>query len=236
MVVKTMTSQIHNSPKHTNVPIKTDHHGVSTLMSQNHEITKLHRCHRITRSQNCTYSNVIVGTTMTLSNNKFRPLMVISPTMSMHQIDCNVIVNVSRLQLQRWLQQLQIHLAPNWSISAQNIRSLKTCLVTAVPGARHSFAQWFCWSWWATEGTQEKPCHCFLHFVCFVLSGVLNRLRVSNLVQHTSQHVQAPSVFSDSRKQVTSDIQRIHDESDRHTNKQAQVCCKNVCLWHFTHF
>ena len=46
--------------------------------------------------------------------------MVISPTMSMHQIDCNVIVNVSRLQ--RWLQQLQIHLAPNWSISAQNIR------------------------------------------------------------------------------------------------------------------
>ena len=57
---------------------------------------------------------------MTLSNNKFRSLMVISPTMSMHQIDCNVIVNVSRLQ--RWLQQLQIHLAPNWSISAQNIR------------------------------------------------------------------------------------------------------------------
>ena len=57
---------------------------------------------------------------MTLSNHKFRSLMVISPTMSMHQIDCNVIVNVSRLQ--RWLQQLQIHLAPNWSISAQNIR------------------------------------------------------------------------------------------------------------------
>ena len=88
----------------------------------------------------------------------------------------------------------------------------------------------------ATEGSQEKPCHCFLHFVCFVLSGVLNRLRVSNLVQHTSQHVQAPSVFSDNRKQVTSDIQRIHDKSDRHTNKQAQVCCKNVCLWHFIHF
>jgi len=38
-------------------------------------------CHRITRSQNCTYS---IGTTMTLSNNKFRSLMVISPTMSMH--------------------------------------------------------------------------------------------------------------------------------------------------------
>ena len=121
MVVKTMTSQIHNSPKHANVPIIMDHHGVSTLMSQNHEITKLHRCYRITRSQNCTYSNVIVGTTMTLSNNKFRSLMVISPTMSMHQIGCNVIVNVSRLQ--RWLQQLQIHLAPNWSISAQNIRT-----------------------------------------------------------------------------------------------------------------
>ena len=67
-------------------------------MSQNHEITKLHRCHRIMRSQNCTYSNVIVGTTMTLSNNKFRSLMVLLPTMSMHQIDCNVIVNVSRLQ------------------------------------------------------------------------------------------------------------------------------------------
>ena len=57
---------------------------------------------------------------MTLSNHKFRSLMVISPTMSMHQIDCNVIVDVSRLQ--RWLQQLQIHLAPNRSISAQNIR------------------------------------------------------------------------------------------------------------------
>ena len=90
--------------KHANVPIKTDHHGLSTMMSQdvtrsrNHKITKLHRCHRITRSQNCTWSNVIVGTTMTLSNHKFRSLMVISPTLSMHQIDCNVIVNVSRLQ------------------------------------------------------------------------------------------------------------------------------------------
>ena len=63
---------------------------------------------------------------MTLSNHKFRSLMVISPTMSMHQIDCNVIVNVSRLQ--RWLPQIQIHLAPNWSISAQNIRNIwKMC-------------------------------------------------------------------------------------------------------------
>ena len=93
--------------------------------SRNHKITKLHRCHRITRSQNCTWSNVIVGTTMTLSNHKFRSLMVISPTLSMHQIDCNVIVNVSRLQ--RWPQQLQIHLAPNWSISAQNIRKCGDC-------------------------------------------------------------------------------------------------------------
>ena len=50
---KTMTSQIHNSPKHANVPIKTDHHGLSTLMSRIHEITKLHRCDRIKRSQNC---------------------------------------------------------------------------------------------------------------------------------------------------------------------------------------
>jgi len=41
MVVKTMTSQIHNAPKHANVPIKTDHHGLSTLMSRIHEITKL---------------------------------------------------------------------------------------------------------------------------------------------------------------------------------------------------
>ena len=45
----------------------------------------------------------IPGTIMTLSKCKFRSLMAISPTMSMHQIDCNVIVNVS---------QLRIHLAP----------------------------------------------------------------------------------------------------------------------------
>ena len=48
---------------------QTDHHGLSTLMLQIYEITKVHRCHRITRSQNCIYSNLTVGTTMTLSNN-----------------------------------------------------------------------------------------------------------------------------------------------------------------------
>ena len=42
-----------------------DHHGVSSLMSQNHEITKLHRCHRITRSQTCTYSIQIVHGNLT---------------------------------------------------------------------------------------------------------------------------------------------------------------------------
>ena len=68
---------------------------------------------------NSPYSNVIVGTPtvdcMTLSNKKFRSLMVISPTMSMRQIDCNVIVNVSRLQ------QLQIF------ISHQNSANLPVC-------------------------------------------------------------------------------------------------------------
>ena len=56
--------------------------------------------------KNCTHSNIIVGTIISLSNDKFRSLMVISPTMSMHQIDCNVIINI--LRLERWLQQLQV--------------------------------------------------------------------------------------------------------------------------------
>ena len=38
--------------KHANVPIKTDHHGLSTMMSQDHEITKSYRHHRITKSRN----------------------------------------------------------------------------------------------------------------------------------------------------------------------------------------
>ena len=89
MVVKTMSIQIHNSRnmqifrssqfqncvsqnhKIATMQIITV---VSTTMSQYHEITKLH------------IFQVIVGTTMTRSNCKFRSLMVFSPTMSMHQI------------------------------------------------------------------------------------------------------------------------------------------------------
>ena len=89
MVVKTMSIQNHNSPnmqmfrssqfhncvsqnhKIANMPIITV---ISTTMSQYHEITKLH------------IFQVIVGTTMTRSNYKFRSLMVFSPTMSMHHI------------------------------------------------------------------------------------------------------------------------------------------------------
>ena len=37
--------------KHANVPIKTDHHGLSTMMSQDHEITKSRNCTDVTESR-----------------------------------------------------------------------------------------------------------------------------------------------------------------------------------------